>query len=456
MSVIDTVAAVSTPRGKGGIAVIRISGESTREILQRVFCPRGRDPVAHPRHAAFGEIRRPTGEVLDEGIALFFAAPHSFTGEDVAEISCHGGPLLTETVLCAVLEAGAVPASPGEFTARALMNGKMQLTEAEALGALLDADTEGRLALARAGMEGRLSHAVQALYERACHILADIFAKVDFPDEDLNSMGTEELSLALSALLHDVRTLAATWRTGYAVANGVDTVICGPVNAGKSTLYNALVGREAAIVTDVAGTTRDVLSETVSLGAVTLRLSDTAGLRETEDAVERIGVDRAEEAIGRAELVLAVFDASREADAGTLTLIERLKKVEGTVVAVLNKQDRTPRLDRTLLASISHVVEISAATGEIEPLKQLVERLYLQEGLDIRHDAIVANARQHAALVRAAEALDRALEALHEGISLDAVCVEAELAMSALGGVNGREVDEDIIAELFSHFCVGK
>ncbi len=456
MKVYDTIAAVSTPRGKGGIAVIRVSGGDAIAVLKRVFVPNGRAPWEAPRRACFGKITTPAGEVLDEGLVTFFAAPASFTGEDVAEISCHGGILLTETVLGAVLAAGARPAEAGEFTARAMMNGKMGLSAVESLGALLDAGTRGQMALARGGMEGKLADATREIYERLSAILSDIYAKVDFPDEDLNSMTAEELRTALLEVKEKTQRLADTWRAGRAVSEGIETVICGPVNAGKSTLYNALVGYDAAIVTDVAGTTRDIISETVSLGNVTLRLSDTAGLRETTDTVEQIGVQRADAAIDRAELVFAVLDGSRAPDADAKELLARLKAVRGTVVVVLNKQDKTCRFPKEFLADFAHIVTVSAATGEISALRGCVETLYATAEIDLSHDAIVANARQYAALARAVEALNAAVAALDAGIPLDASCVEAELAMSAVGEVDGRAVGEDIVADIFSHFCVGK
>lgn len=456
MKVYDTIAAVSTPRGKGGIAVIRVSGADAVAILKRVFVPSGSAPWAQPRRACFGKITAPDGAVLDEGLVTYFAAPASFTGEDVAELSCHGGMLLTETVLGAVLAAGARPAEAGEFTARAMMNGKMGLSAAESLGALLDAGTRAQMALARGGMEGRLAEAARGLYERLSAILSDIYAKVDFPDEDLNSMSVEELRAALCEVKARAAALAATWRAGRAVNEGIEAVICGPVNAGKSTLYNAIVGYDAAIVTDVAGTTRDMISETVSLGSVTLRLFDTAGLREATDAVEQIGVQRADAAIDRAELVFAVLDGSRAPDADAREFLARLKRVHGTVVVVLNKQDEGRRFPEELLSDFSHVVTVSAATGGISALQECVEMLYATAEIDLSQDAVVANARQYAALARAVEALDAAVAALDAGIPLDAACVEAELAMSAVGEVDGRAVGEDIVADIFSHFCVGK
>ncbi len=454
--IFDTVAAVSTPRGKGGIAVIRISGDGTREILDTVFAARGASPVERPRYATYGEIREADGTVIDEGLALFFSAPHSFTGEDVAEISCHGGALLTEQVLSAVFAAGAREALPGEFTRRAVMNGKMKLSSAEALGALLEAKTTGQVALSRGGMKGTLARALEESFAALSLLMADAYAKIDFPDEDLNSMSCEEMIAALTKRRDALSALAESYRTGHAVAEGIRTVICGPVNAGKSTLYNALVGREAAIVTDIAGTTRDVLCETVALGRVTLRLFDTAGLRETSDAVEGIGVMRAREEMQRAELILCVLDASREADAEVRALLAELAAKETSVVIVLNQCDRGDVFDATLLADFAYVVRVSAAKGEIASLVSTVEGLYLANGVDLREDPIVSNARQHAALCRATVSLSRAIDALRANVPMDAALVDVELAMSALGEVDGRAVDEAILADIFANFCVGK
>lgn len=455
LEIFDTVAAISTPRGKGGIAVIRISGEETAKVLARVFASAA-DPAAHPRKAVFGKIRDAEGEIVDEGIAVFFKGPHSFTGEDVAEISCHGGVLVTECVLSAVLAAGARLATAGEFTRRALMNGKMTLSSAEALGALLEAKTTGQMMLAGSGMQGRLSGAVENAFSRLSALLADAYAKIDFPDEDLNTMSREELTEALAAVQSDLERLLATYRTGHAVAEGISTVICGPVNAGKSTLYNALVGREAAIVTDVAGTTRDILNETVALGAVTLRLFDTAGLRETADTVEGIGIDRARRVMNEAELILAVFDAGRAVSEAERALLSELRDMSATVVLVLNKCDNGVRFPQELTEGFGHVVRISAADGEIGELRKTVEALYLDDSISLREDAVVSNARQYAALKRGADALGVAVRSLCSGIPLDAACIDAELAMAALGEVDGRAVDEAIISDIFSHFCVGK
>ena len=456
MHVFDTIAAVSTPRGKGGIAVLRISGADVPAVLERVFRPFAKNAVFRPRYATYGEILAADGGVMDEGLVTYFPAPHSFTGEDVAEISCHGGALLTEQVLARVLEAGARPAEAGEFTRRAVMNGKMKLSSAEALGALLEAKTTGQLSLARGGMAGKLSAALESAFSRLSLLLADVYAKIDFPDEDLNSMSREELTEKLVALRGELSALLHTYRAGHAVAEGIATVICGPVNAGKSTLYNALVGRDAAIVTDVAGTTRDILCETVGLGQVTLRLFDTAGLRETDDTVEGIGVARARAAMEEAELIFCVLNASAPASDEVQALLAEMKQKSTPVALVLNQCDKGDAFPAELLAGFEHVVRVSAATGEIGELRTLIEGLYLSDGLDLRSDAIVSNARQHAALARAVDALSASIEALTFDVPLDAACVDAELAMAALGEVDGRAVDEQILADIFANFCVGK
>ncbi|MBE6703404.1 MAG: tRNA uridine-5-carboxymethylaminomethyl(34) synthesis GTPase MnmE [Ruminococcaceae bacterium] len=450
----DTVAAVSTPRGKGGIAVIRISGPDTGAILKKVFRS-AKDPVKHPRRACFGQIVE--GEtVLDEGLALFFPAPNSFTGEDVAELSCHGGALLTETVLAAVLAAGAFAAPAGEFTKRALLNGKITLSAAEALGSLLEANTTGQMTLARGGLSGKLSRAVGERFDRLTFLLADAYAKIDFPDEDLNTLSREEFTAALIEEKAKIDTLLDTYRTGHAVAEGLSTVICGPVNAGKSTLYNALVGRDAAIVTDVAGTTRDILCETVALGAVTLRLYDTAGLRETDDTVEGIGVERAKKAMDQAELILAVIDATAPFGRAEEAFLDSLADLPATVILLLNKCEKDLPIHERCFEKCKHVLRISAKGGDLSALRALVETLYLNDGISLGEDAVVANARQYAALKRCADGLAVAISSLQAGIPLDAACVDAELAVQALGEVDGRAVDETIIASIFSHFCVGK
>ena len=342
----DTIAAISTARGKGGVALLRISGSDAVSICEKVFLPKSGKKLSEyaPRTAVFGSIYAPDdrGEwnEIDSGLATVFHAPASFTGEDTVEICCHGGVLLTQTVLTACLAAGARAAEAGEFTRRAFLNGKMGLSAAEALGDLLEAQTREQLTLAHAGTDGRVERKCREIYDALCAVLSSVYAKIDYPDEDLAEMSREEMEASLAECTARIEKLLDTYRTGHAIAEGIPTVICGKPNVGKSSLYNLILGKEAAIVTDVEGTTRDVLTETAALGRVTLRLFDTAGLHETDDLVEKIGIDRARRALEDAELILAVFDGSATPDDADTALAESLS---GTPLRFPQRAERESR-----------------------------------------------------------------------------------------------------------------
>jgi tRNA modification GTPase len=398
------------------------------------------------------------GKVIDDGLCVKFCAPRSFTGEDTVEINCHGGIYITQKVLAAVFSAGARPAEAGEFTRRAFVNGKMALSQAEALGTLLEAKNDGQIELARNVMGGKIKAACDELYSKMVALVASVYANVDYPEEDLADMSNDEMTASTGEILESVRKLRATYKAGHAVMEGVKTVICGKPNVGKSSLYNVLVGREAAIVTEIEGTTRDLLTETVSLGRVVLRLVDTAGIRDTEDKVERIGVERARASLDEAELVLAVFDNSRPLDDEDFEIMDKLKMITATKVAIINKNDENPMISEDEISKhFDKLVKISAKSeNNVDELKQLIEKMYINEELDISNDAVLINARQDAALCVAEKHLLLALEALKNGLSPDIAGVDIELAMSHLSEIDGREVDEDIVANIFSHFCVGK
>ncbi len=447
----DTVAAVSTPFGKGGVAIIRLSGEEAVAVATRVFFPMSGKPLtARPaRMAIWGELRDPhTGEVLDDGLCTVFVAPHSFTGEDTVELSCHGGVLVTRNVLMACLAAGARSALPGEFTRRAFLNGKLDLERAEALGNLLDATGDEQVRLARAGMNGLLTTAADSAYADLCGVLANLEAGMDFPEEDLTELTREELIAASRRTSARLADLLATYRTGHAIAEGVPTAICGRPNVGKSAFYNRLVGRDAAIVTPIAGTTRDVLTDTVTLGRVTLRLSDTAGLRDSEDPVERIGVDRARRALEEAELVFLLSDASedREADEWQRALAGKGK----TVLRIRTKSDLCP-------VASAEALSLSSLTGDgFDALRTAVEEAFIDADLHMGEEAVVFSARQAAALREAMEALETASANLSYGLPYDICADDIRAALSALAALCGREATEDVIGEIFSRFCVGK
>ena len=456
----DTIAAVSTPCGKGGVALLRVSGADAVSVCQRVFLPKNGKRLADcaPRTAIYGSILAPeaNGEWLsvDDGIATVFRAPSSFTGEDTEEICCHGGILLTRTVLTALLTAGARPAEAGEFTKRAFLNVKLGLSAAEALGNILEAQTHEQLKLAHAGMDGKIEQQCERIYASLRDVLASIYARIDYPDEDLADMSREEMEQAFEACAEQLEQLAGTYQTGHAIAEGIPTVICGKPNVGKSSLYNRIVGRDAAIVTSVEGTTRDVLTESTSMGRVTLRLFDTAGLHDTENPVEQIGIQRAKQALEEAELILAVLDGSRPADADDRALAQELCGRSAAVIAVLNKSDLGESVDPFYSSCFEHLLSVSAQTGEgMETMIAKVEELFTDGKLDTRRDAVLTNARQQASVLAALEAVRRAAEALRSGLPTDLCCTDAELAMSAISELDGRAVSEDIVSQIFLTFA---
>lgn len=463
MNQLDTIAAISTPYGKGGIAVLRVSGEDAINVASRVFeakSGKALEDMASSR-AVYGYIfENSNGKKvqIDDGIAVCFRAPNSFTGEDTVEMSCHGGVLVTQKVLSALLMAGARMAMPGEFTKRSFINGKMSLTSAEALGDLLEAQTDEQIMLARSGMKGVLSGAVGEIYNSLCDVLAAIYAHIDYPDEDLADISHEEALSVAKENLDRLKRLSNTYSTGRAVMGGIPTVILGRTNAGKSSLYNRIVGRDAAIVTDIEGTTRDVLTETAKLGRVILRLSDTAGLRESGDVVEKIGIDRARQTAESAELVLAVFDGSRVPDEKDSEFVEYLQTLGGVKIAIVNKSDLgiLPEVNG-LLSNFDHICQVSAESGNgFDKLAFLIEQLYIDNDLDTGSDAIISNARQAASVGSAIEALEIAVNAISAELPLEICCAEIENTLSALGELDGRTVSEDIVSRIFANFCVGK
>ena len=463
MNHLDTIAAISTPYGKGGIAVLRVSGEEAVSVTEKVFAPADGKSLSEKESnkAIYGNIYEVScGErrQIDDGIAVIFRAPRSFTGEDTVEISCHGGILVTQKVLSALLSAGARPALPGEFTKRAFINGKMTLTSAEALGDLLEAQTDEQISLARSNMRGSLSGEVKQIYDSLGNVLAAIFAHIDYPDEDLADISHSEMLSVAEENLAKLKKLASTYSTGRAVMSGIPTVILGKTNAGKSSLYNKIVGRDAAIVTDIEGTTRDVLTETAKLGRVILRLSDTAGLRESGDTVEQIGIYRARAAAESAELILAVFDGSRAPDEKDKEFIEYLDTLSGVKVAIINKSDlgAMPEVN-ALVSDFEYICPLSASSGEgFDALESLIEKIYIDDKLDTGNDAIISNARQSAAVNSAIEALEIAIDAIEGELPLEICCAEVENTLSALGELDGRTVSEDIVSRIFANFCVGK
>ena len=451
-----TIAAISTANGVGGIGVIRISGENALAVADRVFrsVTDKRIEKMPGYTAAYGKVVD-GDEVIDEAVALVFRAPHSYTGEDVVELSCHGGLYVTKKVLRAVLGSGASPAGPGEFTKRAFLNGKMGLTEAEAVMDIISANGAQSARAALSCMEGRLRKRIDSVRDRLVNTAAHLSAWADYPEEDIPEVNTDNLALTLSECRNELLSLLKGYDAGKMMREGVDTVIAGRPNVGKSTIMNLLSGCERSIVTNIPGTTRDVIEETVILGEIPLRLSDTAGIRSTDDPIEKIGVERARDRILKAGLVLAVFDSSRPLSDEDKELIGLL--TDAPALAVINKTDLPPLLDTEYIAlRIDHVVYISALAGTgADELERQVADIIGTSGWDASQGTL-ATERQRSDAEAAMTSLNEALEALKLGVTLDAVTVIVEEAINHLLELTGERVTEAVVQQVFSHFCVGK
>ncbi len=451
-----TIAAIATPAAAGGISVVRISGEDAIPVADRVFRSRSGELLKEKKGytASFGAVWN-HGEELDTSVALVFRGPKSYTGEDVVELSCHGGIFVTREVLRAVLENGAVLAEAGEFTKRAFLNGKMSLTQAEAVADLISARNGQALKAARSQMDGALYRKIAGVQQELLDLAGHLGAWVDYPEEDITEIENSALEGSLSRCLEVMDGLLSSFDTGKMLREGIPTVIAGKPNVGKSTLMNLLSGCRRSIVTEIAGTTRDVVEETVSLGDVILRLSDTAGIRETDDPVERMGVELAREKLENAALILAVFDSSAPLDGEDERLMDEL--AGKPVIALVNKADLEPRLelDRLRERFDSLLVLSALDEGSLSHLEKAVrEKTGLLE-LD-PSAAMLANERQREKAAAARNGIEEALSSLRAGYTLDAVTVSVDAAIDALLELSGGRVTEEVVNQVFSHFCVGK
>ena len=452
----DTVAAVSTAQAPGAIGIVRISGPRAREIASRVFTSaRGKKLEDLAGYAAlYGRVHDCKGDI-DEAVALNFRAPASFTGEDVVELSCHGGLYGVRRLLGAVLEAGAVLAAAGEFTRRAFLNGKLGLTEAESVMQLVSAQGEQAAKAALAARDGALEKRIRAVRENLIGAAAHLSAWADYPEDDIPQVTAPELEQSLSSAQAELSALLGQFEAGRVLREGVETVIAGRPNVGKSTLMNLLAGCERSIVTQMPGTTRDIVEDTVLLGGVPLRLADTAGLRETDDPVESIGVGRAYDRLRSAQLVLAVFDVSRALDSEDRRMTEAIGNTP--CVAVLNKSDLLEIIDRKYINSnYRQIVTISARSGEgLSELSAAVAEVLRTAELNPA-EGMLFTSRQRDDARRALGALEEALEALRSGMTFDAVTVSVEEAVGALLELTGERATVAVVDSVFSHFCVGK
>ena len=453
----DLIAAISTAPVPAAIGILRLSGPGAVEAVDRVFrAARGGPMAAAPdRKLVYGTLLDGQGSPIDQVLATVSRGPNSYTGEDTAELQCHGSPMVLTLGLEALCAAGARPAGPGEFTRRAFLNGRLDLPQAEAVGDLLEARTDAAVRTAAGQLGGALSRRVEAVYDGLVDLMAHFHAVLDYPDEDIDPFRASELAAALAAATDGLSALLGTYDRGKYLVQGVPCAIVGAPNAGKSSLLNALLGYERAIVTPIPGTTRDTVKETVRLGGVLLRLIDTAGLRKTEDPVERLGVERSRRAMEEAGLILVVLDQSRLATEEDKELVRQAVDLAPTIL-VLNKADLPRGLDFTEDLDLAPATPVSAKTrAGLEDLGELVAGTFPQPAAG-EAGAVLTNARQAEAARRALESVRAASEGLALGITPDAVLTDVEGAMAALGELTGRSVREDVVERIFARFCVGK
>jgi len=458
MSVADTIAAIATGTGVSAIGIIRISGDDALGVAARVFRPAGKRALhdTPDRRLVLGDLLDQDGRVIDSCLCTVSRAPNTYTGEDTAELQCHGSPLVLAEGLLAAFAAGARQAGPGEFTKRAFLSGRMDLTQAEAVADLIDAETAEAAVNAAGQLSGAVSRRTDAVYETLAGVCAHFHALIDYPDDEIEEFDT---GACLRTLRESEKTLSGlldTFSRGRFLKDGVPTAIIGRPNVGKSSLLNALLGYERAIVTDVPGTTRDTVEERCRLGGVSLRLIDTAGLRKTADAVEQIGIERTRAAIASAELVLAVTEAGNPLTPEDEDVLRAAEASGKTWIAVRSKLDlaekKTP-LDGNRRPAAE--VFLSARTGEgLDTLARVVEDMFA--GAPAPAGEILTNARQADAVSRALRSVREAADAAEAGFTPDAVLSDAEEAMRALGELTGRSVRDDVVQTIFSRFCVGK
>ena len=456
----DTIAAISTPPGPGAIGILRLSGPLAVEVAQASFRSLNKMPLSRhrPHELVYGDLLDRDGQPIDRVLCTFSRGPVSYTGEDTAEFQCHGSPMVLSLGLEALFSRGARQARAGEFTRRAFLNGKLDLAQAEAVGDLLEARSREGARHAAGQLTGALSRRIGGVYSALVDVMAHFHAVLDYPDEDIDPFRMEELSHQLSQQESALRALAGSYRRGQYIRDGVPCAIVGRPNAGKSSLLNALVGFDRAIVTNIPGTTRDTVEERAELGGVTLRLIDTAGLRDSDDPIEQLGVERSRAAMDEAALVLLVVDGTEKPTQEDADLARTIAEAGKPFILVRSKRDLAGEHADELeaLSQGAPTVSLSARTGEgLEELGQAVAALFPQ-GSEDKAGELITNARQAEAAGRALNCVVRANQALSDGVTPDALLTDVEEALEALGELTGQSVREDVTDRIFSKFCVGK
>ncbi len=451
----DTIAAIATGQMVSAIGIVRMSGASSIEIADRVFHPYQGGSVREQkdRKLMYGELRSTSGELLDICMCTVSRGPQSYTGEDTAEFQCHGSPMLLRLVLQELFACGARQAGPGEFTKRAFLNGRMDLSSAEAVIDLIEAESSEAVHNAAGQLSGAIHRKASSIYDKLVGISAHFHAVLDYPDEDIEDFEIKNYCEELKSGQTELKQLLKSFERGKLMNKGIPTAIVGLPNAGKSSLLNALLGYDRAIVTEIPGTTRDTVEERIQLGDIVLRLIDTAGIRETEDKVERLGVQRSRAAAESAELVLAVLDTSVAGEPGIKQIMETAQKAKHAIL-ILSKSD-LPQCIGDIPETILPQVRVSSVTGDgIEQLEKMIADIFPRP--EVPAGEILTNARQADAVKRAEESMERAIAELEQCATPDIILTETEAAMQALGELTGASIREDITNQIFSRFCVGK
>ena len=453
MSHCDTIAAIATS-APGAIGILRLSGSLAVSAVSALFIPvsGGTLDEKPPRTLVYGSLQDNGGEIIDWVLATYTRGPNSYTGEDTAEVHCHGSPLVQTLALEALFQQGCRQAQAGEFTKRGFLNGKLDLSQAEAVADLIDAQSREGARNAAGQLAGALSRRISNCYSQLVDLMAHFCAVLDYPDEDIDDFGSKAISKTLMEQEQVLASLLSTWKRGQYLRDGIPCAIIGKPNAGKSSLLNALLGYDRAIVTPIAGTTRDTIEERATLGGIALRLIDTAGLRDSADPIEQMGVARSRAAVERASLIFFLSDCTEQMEQDEIDLLQQCRQQAPTLL-IRTKGDLTPVL---LGDDMEQVLTLSALTGAgFEQLEETVSALF-PRGTEESYGELLTNARQVEATKRALDALSRARDALELGVTPDALLTDVEEAMGALGELTGQSVREDITTRIFERFCVGK
>jgi len=460
MFIEDTIAAIATPPGEGGIGIVRISGPKALDIAKEVFVFSGKkNGTFKDRYLHYGKVVDEKGDIIDEVLLAYMKGPRSYTAEDVVEIHCHGGIIPITSILKEVIKKGARLAEPGEFTKRAFLNGRIDLVQAEAVMDLICAKTEKLAKASINQMEGGLSGHIKRMRERLIDIMAHIEVTIDYPEEDIDEIASQSIRKDITGIVSDIDHLLSTAEHGKLIRQGIKAVIVGKTNVGKSSLLNALVKEERAIVTDIPGTTRDVIEEFINIKGVAVRIIDTAGIRETLDQVEQIGIQRSKQNIERADLIITVLDASSPLEDQDREILEYLKDRKALVI--LNKIDKPVKLDRKqieeLIGSEIPIVETSLTLGKgIDKVEDIIYKMFFRGELEISDDLMITNIRHQETLNKARKYLLDALEGIDNELPMDIVSIDLRSAVDSLGAITGETVTEDLIDKIFSEFCLGK